>query len=500
MRIPALLCALLLAAASARAGGAVVAIQADPGQLNPAISTAGPVHQVAGSLFSGLVALDREGVPQPGLAEGWEVSGDGLSVFFRLREGLLWHDGAPLTAEDVRFSLEVLFRHHARARAGLAPAVAEIEVLDRRNLAIRLKRPHAALLRQLDVTEAPILPRHVYGAGDLLRHPANTRPIGSGPFRLASWRRDHELVLERNPHHHAGAPRLSRLTFRIIPDATTQTHALLAGEVDMLARVAPQDVTRLAARGFVVEQHASAPGGANCVMTLAFNLDRALPGEARLRAALAAIIDRPMLLERVAFGQGRVADDVIASGIGFAHSGGRFGAPDAARAQALLAELPRGITLDLAHFPAFSRWVELLRAQSAPFGITLRPRPADPAAFAEQVFVRRDFDTALISYCQGSDPEIGLRRVVHSDSLGPVPFSNAAGLRDTLVDAAFDAGAAAPSEALRRAAYARAAERIAESNAYLFLVETDFASAWSPSFRGFAPWSADFAARAERTR
>lgn len=499
MRIWPLLCALLLVAGTARAGTAVVAIQADPGQLNPAISTAGPVHQVTGSLFSGLVALDREGAPRPDLAEGWEVSGDGLGVVFRLREGLTWHDGAPLTAEDARFSLGVLFRHHARARAGLAPAVAGIDVVDARHLAIRLHRPHAALLRQLDVTEAPILPRHVFGEGEMLRHPANTRPIGSGPFRLASWRRDHEIVLERNPNHHAPT-RLDRLVFRIIPDANTQAHALMAGEVDMLARVAPQDVARLAARGFVVEQHASAPGGANCVMTLAFNLDRALPGDPRLRGALGAILDRRMLLERVAFGQGRVAEDVVASGIGFAHSGGRFGAPDAARAQALLAELPRGITLDVAHFPAFARWVELLRTQAAPFGITLRPRPADPAAFAELVFTRRDFDTALISVCQGTDPDIGLRRIVHSASIGPVPFGNAAGFRDARVDAAFEEAAAAPSEALRRVAYGRAAERIAERNPYLFLVETEFASAWSPAFRGFAPWSADFASRAERAR
>jgi ABC-type oligopeptide transport system substrate-binding subunit len=69
-----------LRAGGAPAGGAVVAIQADPGQPNPAIPTAGPVHQVAGALFSGLVALERDGTPQPAPAEGWQVSGEGLAA------------------------------------------------------------------------------------------------------------------------------------------------------------------------------------------------------------------------------------------------------------------------------------------------------------------------------------------------------------------------------------------------------------------------------------
>ncbi len=217
-----------------------------------------------------------------------------------------WHDGRPFTAEDVKVSFEqLLLRFHARARAGLAPAIAAIETPDARTVVFRLHRPHPALLRQLDVTEAPILPAHLFAGADPTTHPANQRPIGTGPFRFESWRRDDQVVLVRNPHYFKrDLPRLDRVVFRIIPDANTQVNALLAGEVDMLARVAPPDVARLRGRGVTFAETRAAPGGSNCVMTLGFNLDRPATGTLALREAFAIGLDRAQMLDRVQFGQG----------------------------------------------------------------------------------------------------------------------------------------------------------------------------------------------------
>lgn len=485
---------------------AVVAVGGDPGHLNPAISTAGPLHAVAGSLFNGLVALDEAGRPEPDLAQSWEVAADGLSVSFRLRPGITWHDGAAFTARDVQVSFEeILLHHHARARAGLASVIAGIEAPDSLTVIFRLHRPHPALLRQLDVTEAPILPAHLFAGSDPTRNAANLRPIGTGPFRFESYRRDDQIVLTRNPDYFKpGLPRLDRLVFRIIPDANTQVNALLAGEVDMLARVSAADAARLRGRGMTLAETRSAAGGSNCVMTLAFNLQRPIPATAALREAMALGLDPQRMLDLVAFGQGRVAQGPVASGIGWAHLalGWRH---DPAEANRLLdaAGLARGAdglraTLEILHFPVFARWSEILRQQLAPLGIALRVRMQDPAAFAQSVFTRRDFDLALISYCQGSDPEIGMRRMVHASAIGNVPFSNASAYRDAEVDRLFDAAAAAADEAAR-GAYYRAAQRIlARDRPYLWLVETDFTAAWREEFTDFAPWSGQFAERATR--
>lgn len=506
------LVALPVAAQAPRTGGAaVVAVSGDPGHFNPAISTAGPLHAVADSLYNGLVALDRAGDPVPDLARSWEVAPDGRTVTFRLADGVRWHDSRPFTSADVRFSFEeVLFKFHARARAGLAPAVEAVDAPDPATVVFRLRRPHPALLRQLDVTEAPIVPRHVHAGTDPMQSPANLKPVGTGPFKLESYRRDEEVVLVRNTDYFKpGLPRLDRLIFRIVPDAATQVNAFLAGEVDVLSRVTPIDLQRLRGRPVTVVDTTAGPGGANCVMTLAFNLNRPVLADLRVRRALALAIDRRQMLERVVFGQGRVASAPIASGIGWAHAPGLLDgiAVDPAAANRLLDEagLARGAdgvraTFDILHFPAFARYSELMRQNLAAVGIALNVRMLDQAAFAPAVFTDRAFDLALISYCNGTDPEIGVRRMVHSTSIGTVPFSNAAHVRDAEVDRLFDLAGASVDEAVRGEAYRAAQRRIVELLPYWWLVETDFSAAWRDDLADFAPWSGQFAETAWRRR
>ena len=492
-----------------RGGTAVVAVSGDPGHLNPAISSAGPLHAVADSIYNGLVALDRDGTPRPDLARSWDFAPDGRTVTFRLVEGVRWHDGEPFTSADVKFSFEeALFRFHARARAGLAPAVESIETPDAKTVVFRLRGPHPALLRQLDVTEAPIIPRHVYAGKDLNQSPANLRPIGTGPFRFESYSRDDQVVLVRNPgYFKANLPRLDRLVFRILPNANTQLNAFLAGEVDMLARVSAIDAQRLRGQPVTLVDTQAGAGGANCIMTLSFNLERPRMADLRVRHAFAHAIDREQILRLVIFGQGRVAAAPISTGIGWAHLNGALDAfrLDPATANRLLDEAgllrgPDGVraTFDILHFPAFARYSELMRQHLAAVGIALRVRTMDPAAFAQTVFAQRDFDLALISYCNGVDPEIGVRRMFHSSAIGNVPFSNAAAFRDAEVDRLFDVAGSTVDQAARGEAYRAAQRRIAVQLPYWWLVETDFTAAWRSDLADFEPWSGQFAETAWR--
>ena len=109
----------------------VAAVSADPGHLNPAITTGSPTHAVADSLFNGLLALDAKGEPRPDLAVRWSLSEDGLRARFDLAKEARWHDGQPVTADDVKFTFEsVLLRHHARTRASLGPVLDGIDAID----------------------------------------------------------------------------------------------------------------------------------------------------------------------------------------------------------------------------------------------------------------------------------------------------------------------------------------------------------------------------------
>jgi peptide/nickel transport system substrate-binding protein len=368
----------------------------------------------------------------------------------------------------------------------------------------RLARPYAPLLQQLDVTEAPILPAHVFGTEDPRTHPANLAPVGSGPFRFVAYGRDDTILLERNPDYFKpGLPKIDRLAFRILPDSRTALLAFRAGEVDALRAIDGADARVLAAQADVtVEAVGSGPGGGNCVMTMVFNLDRPALQNLRLRQAIAYAVDRERIVAEVLFGRGRAAAAPIASGIGWAHDPGALAAypHDPARAAALLdaAGLHPGpdgvrITLDAVHFPQFARYADALRQDLAAVGIALVSRALDRAATVDAIYLQRDFDTGLISYCHGLDPEIGFRRTLASDAIGPVPFSNGAGFSDPVVDALFARAVSTVDLEARGAIYAEIQAVAAQALPYWWLVETESLSAWRSDLAGFTMWSGQFA-------
>ena len=486
----------------------VVAVPADPQHFNPGITTGSHTHSVADSLFNGLVALDRTARPIPDLAQSWTIEDGGRVYRFNLAKGARWHDGRPVTANDVVFTFnEVLLKHHARTKASLSPVLDAIEAPDPETVVFRMKRPYAALLQQLDVTEAPILPKHIYEGKDPNTAPANLQPVGSGPYKLDSYKRDDLIAVVRNPDYFKpGLPRLDRIVFRVIPDERTAALALLKGEIDFMRDVAGPDLSPLKRDANVVlDQVTAGAGGGNCIMTVGFNLEKSALADIRVRRAFALTIDRARIQADVIFGQGRVAESPISSGIGFAHAPGvlKDFKRDPAAAKLLLddAGLKPGeggvrLKIDIVHFPQFSRYSDAMRQDLAEVGIVLTPRPLDRAATIETVFSKREFDTTLISYCNGLDPEIGVRRMYVSSNIAKVPFSNAAAYRSAEVDRLFDEAAASTEPTVRGAAYRKLQEILARDLPYWWLVETDFTVAYRARFGGFTPWSGQFAEQA----
>ena len=158
------------------------------------------------------------------------------SIGSGLRDGVKWHDGTPFTAADVKFTFEeVLLKFHARTRASMGGVLAGIEAPDDRTVVFRFKQP---------VRPAPVPARrdrgadhrqHVYQGTDPQTNPANSNPIGTGPFKFVSYTKGTEIRLARNPDLlQAGLPYLDGLVMRIIPDLSVQVLALENGEVDFL--------------------------------------------------------------------------------------------------------------------------------------------------------------------------------------------------------------------------------------------------------------------------
>lgn len=494
-------------------GTLAVAISSDPGTLNPAMTTSGAVHTASEIFFNGLVALDENGEPQPELATDWDIADDGQTYTFTLRDDVTWHDGEPFTSADVRFSFEeVLLEFHARTQASMGSALEGIETPDDHTVVFRFSEPYAPLLQQLNVTEAPIVPAHVYeGAEDLETHEANTAPIGTGPFVFESYEEGAEIRATANEEYFKDGPHLDELVMRIIPDEATQLLALENGEVDFLWGVPGPDIARLEDDPSIeLGTTPSNPGGSNCIMTVSFNLDRPITSDPEVRRAIGHALDRERFVEQVLFDQGQVAEAPISSGIPWAHAPQtdlpEYDPDEAARLldEAGWAEGDDGIrtrdgerlSIDFVHFPTFDAYGELYRDQLAEVGIEVDLVALEPPVFAPTVFAEDDFDTNIISYCNGPDPEVGVRRMYDSALIGDVPFTNAAHYANEQVDALLEEASQTVDTDDRTPLYAELQQIVAGDLPYMWLVETLGTRAWNARCSGFQVHTGLFAEQA----
>jgi peptide/nickel transport system substrate-binding protein len=507
-----------------RGGTLTAAISSDPGILNPATTTSGAVHEASEILYNGLVSVNQDLEPVPELAESWEVEDGGATYRFTLRDGVKWHDGEPFTSGDVKFSFEkVLLEFHSRTAASVGPALDSVETPDEKTVVFNFKQPYAPFLLQLDVTEAPIIPKHIYEGSDPLENPANTEPVGTGPFEFVSYKKGSEIRYKANPDYFVeDQPYLDEVVMRIIPDPATQIAALESGEVDWVGSVSGPDLARLQENPDIETIRTNrGSGGSNCIMTMSFNLQRPIFQEPEVRRAVAHALDRQRFVDQILFGAGRVAEAPISSGIPWAHAEGLdMPAFDKAEAERLLDEagwkesgdgpreaqgvegVPDGTPLafDFVHFTTFAKYGELVRQQLGEVGIDVELVALEPEVFPEPVFVDRDFDTNVISYCNGLDPEIGVRRMYTTENIGPVPFSNSSAYSNEEVDALFEEGARTTDRDERAEIYRDIQERVVQDLPYVWLVETVGTRAHTASCSGFNPTNGRFAEAAYCSR
>ena len=241
--------------AQARIGGtAVVALNFDPPTMNPLASKADEQAIQRDMLFMPLIKYGARLRPVPWLAERWDTAnatGDSLDLTFRLRRDVRWHDGQPVTAEDVRWTFERALdpRTAYHGAAWFAFYRPRAEVLDPYTVRFRLRR-HPEFLDGWRLL--PPVPKHILGnvpPEQIVTHPFGTRnPIGNGPFRFARRTPGQEWVFEANqqfPTALGGRPYLDRIVFRSIPDATTRLTELLTGGVHLAIPVSARDAGRL---------------------------------------------------------------------------------------------------------------------------------------------------------------------------------------------------------------------------------------------------------------
>ncbi|MDX1644219.1 MAG: ABC transporter substrate-binding protein, partial [Thermoanaerobaculia bacterium] len=309
-------------------GTLVVATQHDITGINDLVSSvSGFSEEIVSQLFLDLFEEqpDFEEHPptfEPRLARSWSFSDDRLALTVVLRQDVSWSDGAPVTADDVRWTWQAQTSPAVGwPYAASKERIRDVEVLDRHTARFHFTSAYAGQLA--DVNEGVILPRHVWS-----RQPFELWPeselwfqenlVVDGPFRLESWRPQEEIVLVRNPTYYEagdGLPRLDRVVFRVVPDRSAQVTQLLRGEVDFVPRVEVEDAVRLEAADDVTLH----PYWHRQYTYVGWNLQRPLFDDVARRRALTMAIDRQTIVDTIHRGYARVASSPIVSSL-WAHA------------------------------------------------------------------------------------------------------------------------------------------------------------------------------------
>jgi len=279
----------------------VFLIESSPASLDPRIGTDAQSEHIDELLFDGLVARDATFHFTPALAESWEQP-EPLTLVFHLRDGVRFGDGRPMTARDVVWTIDSM-----RSGQVISPKTASyasvdtVEARDARTVILHLKHADNFLLTNLSTGAFGVVPE---GSGrDFWRH-----PVGTGPFRFVSQQIDQDVVAERNPLSWAGAPRIERVRFRVVPDAITESLEMEKGSGDVAVNSLPMDALPvLAARpNLVVEDSAGTQ-----VQYLGFNLRDPLLKDARVRQAIACAIDRKLIIQTLLRGHAQLAESLL---------------------------------------------------------------------------------------------------------------------------------------------------------------------------------------------
>jgi peptide/nickel transport system substrate-binding protein len=290
------------------AGELHIAVRENIRSLNPYAAENDSEAFVVSLLYDTLLEQTLQGDLAPNLAQRWEVAPDGISLSFWLNSSAQWHDGQPVTAQDVVFSFELVRRHQLPGLAHIVSWVDRVEAVNPSEVKFTLLAPRADALRLL-ATQLCIVPATRWQDVDDPANYANLEaPIGSGPFLFLKLVEEEQLVLRNAASHHVFAPSVDTLVVEILRNEDRALEALREGQLDALGWDANPEAVRR-----VQDDPAESPGvrwleaPGERTEVLLFNLRRAPYDDAALRRALVQAIDTYTILQEVAAGFGDAA-------------------------------------------------------------------------------------------------------------------------------------------------------------------------------------------------
>jgi peptide/nickel transport system substrate-binding protein len=478
---------------------------ANVSSLIPNITSDQASHQVGDLIYSSLVTLDRNLEPVGELAEAWDFRQDCLTLTFKLRRDVRWHDGQPFTAQDVVFTYEATMNPKVPSpyKSDFAD-VASVEAPDAYTVRVNYKQPYAkALLSWGGLT---ILPRHLLESwvkeGKIKEAPQNwSAPIGTGPYRFKELRSGEKIVLVANQDYFkTGQPRLSRVVYRIIPSQATIFLELKARGVDFASLTALQYKRQTNFPAFEKAFNKFRYPGTGYTY-LGFNLRDPRFADRRVRRAIAYAINKQELIDGVVLGLGRVATGPFRPGTWADNPNVKPIAYDPSRAQTLLGEAGwkernaegllvkdgRPFTFELLTNQGNDerkKVAEIIQASLREVGIGVDIRIIEWAAFLKEHVKKRRFDALVLGWGTSPDPDQFV--VWHSSQMGPDQL-NQISYSNPEVDRLLEQGRALCVQAERVKYYHRIQEILVEDQPVVFLYWRDSLPVVASRVRGIEP-------------
>lgn len=395
--------ALLATGAMAANTSITIGDQLEPPHLDPTAGAAGAIDNVTyANIYEGLTRFASDGSVNPGLAESWEISEDGLGYTFTLHSGVKFHDGSDLTASDVVWSLNrARAEDSTNAQKGLFASIESVEALDDVTVQVTLSAPNGNFLFNMAWGDASIL-----NEGDDIEA-LKTNPNGTGAFVFSNWVQGDSITLTRNENYWGTPAILESATIKYIADPTAAFNAVMAGDVDAFPTFpAPENLPQ-----FDADPRFSVIVGSTEGETILSTNNKMPPfDDVRVREALAHAIDRNAIIDGAMFGYGTPI------GTHFAPHNPAYvdltanSTYDPELARALLAEAgyADGFTTTLKLPPPSyaRRGGEIIAAQLREVGIETEVTNLEWGQWLEEVFKGKDFGLTIVSHTEPMDINI----------------------------------------------------------------------------------------------
>jgi len=205
-------------------------------RINPALDEHGEIHKL---IFSGLTKHDINNKIVPDLAQSWSYDESNYTYTFKLKENVKWHDGKEFTSEDVKFTIDTIKdpKNNSEISSNYID-VESVKVIDKYTVNVTLKNHNIAILDYLSIG---IIPKHLLEGKDIQYDLFNKKPVGTGAYKLSSWKDGQYIQLSANSEYYGNVPKIDEVVFKVIPDDKVKAMQLKSGEID-IAQIDPKDI------------------------------------------------------------------------------------------------------------------------------------------------------------------------------------------------------------------------------------------------------------------